>query len=123
MKLTDIIALAKAGYTVAEVKELMALETEPKQPAQLETEPKQPAHPETEPKQHTQPETEPKQPAQPETEPKQPAQPETDYKALYEQAQNDLKIAQQENIKLSKKEQDKTEDEDKLLADLVSSFI
>lgn len=114
MKLTDIIALAKAGYTVAEVKELMAME-------QQETE--QPAQPETDPKQPAQPETESKQPAQPETEPKQPAQPETDYKTLYEQAQNDLKIAQQENIKLSKKEQDKTEDDEKLLADLVSSFI
>lgn len=73
MKLTDLIALAKAGYKPGEIKELLALE---------------PAAP---------PEPEKKDP-EPDPEPEE-KEPEPDYKKLYEESQKKLKAAQKANIK------------------------
>jgi outer membrane biosynthesis protein TonB len=87
MKLSDIIALAKAGYKPSEVKELLEMaETDSKEEPTEPTKPNEPTEP-TEPKDDKK---------DPETS-KEPTEP--DYKALYEETEKKLKEAQKENRK------------------------
>lgn len=89
MKFSDMVTLAKAGYKVSDIKELLSMATdEPTEPKDV-TEPKP-----------TEPEPEPTEPGDGEpTEPTEPAEPEPDYKKLYEDTQKALKEAQAANRK------------------------
>lgn len=110
MILTDIIALAKAGYSVADVKELLALPSEP------------PKDPPAEPKDNAE-ENTPKGGAQPTSTPKDNAgEPSgaVDYKELYEQTLEELKNSQAQNINTNIK--DDTSDKDELKK-LVRAFM
>ena len=51
MTMQDILTLAKAGYTAAQISALAAAEQEPKQPEPKQPEPKQPEPKQPEPKQ------------------------------------------------------------------------
>ena len=105
MKWEDIVALAKAGYKPADVKELMAMEPKKQEPEQ---EPNQ--EPEQEPNQ------EPEQKHEPEQEP--------DYKKMYEESQEALKQAQSKNIRMDASKKDGTEKNDtELLQDWARSFM
>lgn len=73
MKFTDIIALAKQGFTPADIREFLKLETEPEHPAE---DPKQ--------EQEEQPAEDPQQ-EQEEQPAEDPQQEEPDYKTLYEE--------------------------------------
>lgn len=107
MKWEDIVALAKAGYKPADVKELMAMEQKKQEP---EPEPKQ------------EPEQEPKQ--EPEPEPKQEPKQEPDYKKMYEESQEALKQAQAKNTRMDASKKDGTEKDDaELLQDWARSFM
>ena len=75
MRFDDIIALAKAGYKPGEVKELLAMATEPEPIPEPEPEPTPEPTPEPEPA----------------TEPQHSL--DEDYKKLYEESQKDLKKA------------------------------
>ena len=55
MTMQDILTLAKAGYTAAQISALAAAEQEPKQPEPKQPEPKQPEPKQPEPKQPEQP--------------------------------------------------------------------
>lgn len=107
MRLSDIVALAKAGYKASEIKELLTL----KDP-----------EPEPEPKNggadpgdkkggtgSTDPAPEPKEPEKGKPKPDTPAEP--DYKALYEKAAADLKAAQDANRKTGDNKPGKTPEE------------
>lgn len=96
MKITDIVALAKAGYKYSEVKELIQLASDtkddPEKEEQKETEPeeeeqKQDESEEKETENHTEDTSD-----------------DPDYKALYEESQKQLKAAQAANRKTPKEE-------------------
>lgn len=88
MTFSDILALAKQGYTPSDIKELLALSTE-------ETAAQVPAEevPEITQKAETQPE---EQKVQEVVE--KPTEPELDYKALYEESQKKLESIQKSNV-------------------------
>lgn len=111
VKLSDIIELKKAGFTVSEIMEIYRTE-EDKEPKEPKEEPKEPKE------EHKEPKEEPKEPKE---EPKEPKEPEKDYKKLYEKTLADLKKAQELNVK--KEVIEDTSDEEKTLSDIVSSFI
>ena len=97
MKWEDIVALAKAGYKPADVKELMAMEPKKQEPEQ-------------------EPNQEPEQKHEPEQEP--------DYKKMYEESQEALKQAQSKNIRMDASKKDGTEKNDtELLQDWARSFM
>lgn len=92
LNISDIVALAKAGYKPAEVKELIALsekETQPK-PEEQPGAPAAPSEPTTE-------SPEPKKATENEVKADKPEEKEIDYKELYEKSQQDLKKAQEAN--------------------------
>lgn len=92
MKFSDMVTLAKAGYKVSDIKELLSMATdEPTEPKEV-TEPT-PTDPEPEPTEPTV--TDEGGP----TEPTEPTEPEPDYKKLYEDTQKALKEAQAANRK------------------------
>ena len=111
----DIVALAKAGYKPADVKELISLSEMADQSKQEEPQGAMPAI--DEPKS-----TSPEPDRVPEN--KEPEKPEeaVDYKKLYEQSKEDLKKAQAANIK---KDAAPAQAPDPMnnLKDLVSSFL
>ena len=117
VSLSDLIALAKAGYTPAQVKELMSL-SEKAEPAKTE-EPKEDAAAPIEPKT-----ADPKPEENKATEKEPQADPEetVDYKALYEKSQADLKAAQEAN-RSSSQPDDKSADNEKHLLETISSFM
>ena len=92
LNISDIVALAKAGYKPAEVKELIAL-------SEKETQPK----PEEQPgatAATSEPTTESPEPikaSENEAKAAEPEKEEIDYKELYEKSQQDLKKAQEAN--------------------------
>lgn len=94
VSITDLITLAKAGYTPAQVKELITLSEKAAEP-QHEEQPGATAGP-------SDPATESPEPlGAPEKEVKapEPEKKEIDYKELYEKSQADLKLAQEANRK------------------------
>ena len=111
----DIVALAKAGYKPADVKELISLSETAEQSKQEEPQGAAPAI--DEPKSVS---------PEPDRAPEntEPAKPEetVDYKKLYEQSQEDLKKAQAANIKKDNAPA-QAPDPMKNLTDLVSSYL
>lgn len=99
MKIADIIALAKSGYKVDEIKELMKLgEEEPKEPEEDPEEPKE------EPKEHEE-------------------KDDTDYKKLYEESQNTIKKLQKQNVKKDIKGGTDEKTDTQIVEELVRSFM
>lgn len=105
MKFEDLVAFAKAGYTPADVKELMALEPV--------------AEPEKEPKEVEDKE----QVKQPEEVIKDKKDDEVDYKALYEESQKKLKAAQEANIRKDSTDSDGSISDEEHLNNLFRSFL
>lgn len=100
IKFADIIALAKSGYSVSDVKELMQLSETP-------------SNDETEaPQDDTEPAAE---------DPEEPEQEEVDYKALYEQEQEKVKRLQAVNRNQNAQTNEKTDQE--ILMDLARDFM
>ena len=100
IKFSDIIALAKSGYTVSDVKELMQISETP-------------SNDETEaPQDNTEPAAQ---------EPEEPEQEEVDYKSLYEQEQEKVKRLQAENRNKNAQTNEKTDQE--ILMDLARDFM
>lgn len=102
IKFSDIIALAKSGYTVSDVKELMQL-----------SDATTPSNDETEAPQDNQ------EPAA--EDPEEPEQEEADYKALYEQEQEKVKRLQAVNRNQNAQTNEKTDQE--ILMDLARDFM
>lgn len=100
IKFSDIIALAKSGYTVSDVKELMQLSETP-------------SNDETEAPQDEQ------EPAA--EDPEEPEQEEVDYKTLYEQEQEKVKRLQAVNRNQNAQTNEKTDQE--ILMDLARDFM
>ena len=103
IKFADIIALAKSGYTVSDVKELMQL-SDATTPSNDETEA---------PQDNTEPAAE--DPEEPEKEEK------VDYKTLYEQEQEKVKRLQAVNRNQNAQKNEKTDQE--ILMDLARDFM
>ena len=106
VSITDLITLAKAGYTPAQVKELITL-SEKAETAKPEEQPGATAgtsDPATE-------SPEPIKATENEEKPEDAKKEEIDYKELFEKAQEDLKKAQEanRNVDASKGEKDPTE--------------
>lgn len=101
IKFSDIIALAKSGYSVSDVKELMQLSEVT------------PSDDETEAPQDNQ------EPAA--EDPEEPEQEEVDYKALYEQEQEKVKRLQAVNRNQNAQTNEKTDQE--ILMDLARDFM
>lgn len=102
IKFSDIIALAKSGYTVSDVKELMQL-SDATTPSNDETEaPQDDQEPAAE-------------------DPEEPKQEEVDYKALYEQEQEKVKRLQAVNRNQNAQTNEKTDQE--ILMDLARDFM
>lgn len=100
IKFSDIIALAKSGYTVSDVKELMQLSETP-------------SNDETEaPQDNTEPAAE---------DPEEPEQEEVDYKTLYEQEAEKVKRLQAVNRNQNAQTTEKTDQE--ILMDLARDFM
>lgn len=102
IKFSDIIALAKSGYTVSDVKELMQL-----------SDATTPSNDETEAPQDNQ------EPAA--EDPEEPKQEEVDYKTLYEQEQEKVKRLQAVNRNQNAQTNEKTDQE--ILMDLARDFM
>lgn len=97
MNLTDVIALARAGYKKKDIDELLAIEVEePEEPQEKVEEKEEPEETEEE------------------------EEPAVDYKKLYEESQEQLKAAQKKNVKEPMKD-DSKKDED-VVADLIKNF-
>lgn len=102
IKFSDIIALAKSGYTVSDVKELMQL-SDATTPSNDETEaPQDDQEPAAE-------------------DPEEPEQEEVDYKTLYEQEQEKVKRLQAVNRNQNAQTNEKTDQE--ILMDLARDFM
>lgn len=117
VSLKDLIDLAKAGYTPANIRELISL-SEKAEPQKTE-EPKEPAGAPIEPKLA---ETKPEENKATEKEPEAKPEETVDYKALYEKSQADLKAAQEAN-RSSSQPDDKSADNEKHLLETISSFM
>lgn len=103
IKFSDIIALAKSGYTVSDVKELMQLSDATTPSNNDETEA---------PQDNQEPAAE---------DPEEPEQEEVDYKALYEQEQEKVKRLQAVNRNQNAQTNEKTDQE--ILMDLARDFM
>ena len=117
VSIKDLIELAKAGYTPANVKELITL-SEKVEPAKTE-EPKEPAAAPTTPKTA---ETKPEENKAGENESQGKPEETVDYKALYEKTLADLKTAQEAN-RTESQPADNSADMEKHLADTFASFM
>ena len=102
IKFSDIIALAKSGYTVSDIKELMQI-SDATTPSNDETEaPQDDQEPAAE-------------------DPEEPEQEEVDYKTLYEQEQEKVKRLQAVNRNQNAQTNEKTDQE--ILMDLARDFM
>lgn len=117
VSLKDLIELAKAGYTPANVKELISLSETAE--TQKTEEPKEDAAAPIEPKTA---DPKPEENKAPEKEPEDKPEEAVDYKALYEKSQADLKAAQEANRSSSQPE-DTSADMEKHLAETFASFM
>lgn len=104
MKLKDIIDLAKAGYTPADIKELVSLTVPEPEPEPTEPEPTEP---------------EPTKPTEPEPEP---TEPEPDYKKLYEEEKAAREKLQHDFRRQEIEDEDEIQDET-LIENLVRDFM
>ena len=101
IKFSDIIALAKSGYTVSDVKELMQLSETPSNNDETEA-----------PQDNTEPAAE---------DPEEKEAEEVDYKTLYEQEQEKVKRLQAVNRNQNAQTNEKTDQE--ILMDLARDFM
>lgn len=101
IKFSDIIALAKSGYTVSDVKELMQLSETPSNNDETEA-----------PQDNSEPAAE---------DPEEPAQEEVDYKTLYEQEHETVKRLQAVNRNQNAQTNEKTDQD--ILMDLARDFM
>lgn len=106
MKFTDIIALAKQGFTPADIREFLKLDTEPEHPAE---DPQQ--------EQEEQPAEDPQQ--EQEEQPAEDPQPEQDYKKLYEEE----KAKRQALARKQEVAADETKSVDDTLLDIAKMYI
>ena len=92
LSLSDLVSLAKAGYTPANVKELIALseKSEPVKPEEQQSAAAANVKPKTA-------SAEPTEATEKEAKPEKTEEKEIDYKELYEKSQEDLKKAQAVN--------------------------
>lgn len=92
LSLSDLVSLAKAGYTPANVKELIALseKSEPVKPEEQQSAAAANVEPTTA-------SAEPTEATEKEAQPEKTEEKEIDYKELYEKSQEDLKKAQAVN--------------------------
>lgn len=92
LSLSDLVSLAKAGYTPANVKELIALseKSEPVKPEEQQSDAAANVEPTTASAEHV-------EATEKEAEPEKTEEKEIDYKELYEKSQEDLKKAQAVN--------------------------
>lgn len=104
MKVTDLIAFAKAGWKPADVREFLDKIEQPQEPEQEQESP--------EPEAEQEPET-------PEPE-EDPTEEEPDYKALYEAEKKQREELQKQN---TRKEQPDPVSEDDILGNLVREFM
>lgn len=111
MKLSDIIALAKVGYKPADIKELVALSTD--NALEDVTKPSEPLAEEV---------AQVSEPQNATTQPEKNDEPMIDYKALYEKSQEELKKAQQNNIRTNVGTVPDKSDYD-ILNEITSSFM
>lgn len=119
MNIADLITLAKAGYTPAQVKELMQLDNNVTKPEPETVQPEEPQGQTGEDKDN---------PGSPEpivhtvnaTDPNK-VEDSVDYKALYEQSQAALKKAQEANV--SKPAQIKPDTSEETLKDIFRSYV
>lgn len=112
LNISDIVALAKAGYKVSDVKELISMSQQPEPKSEPDPEPK--SEPEPEPK--AEPEPEPK--AEPEPEPEPNAEPDSEVAKLKKQIA-DMQAA---NLRKSMIGKETPTDQD-VINDLVRSFM
>ena len=110
MKFTDILALAKQGYTPADIKDLLALQI----PDEPEAKPPEEDH--TEGAEADEPDQQ-KDDATPETVEHAP-----DYKSLYEETEKKLREAQKTNVTKNIDDPNK-KDNTTLLNEIVASFM
>lgn len=121
ISISDMIALAKAGYTPSQVKELMTMETSQDVKPEPEVKAEEPqaaagANDKPEPAS-----AEPKQ-ATENAGPEKTEDP-VDYKALYEQTKADLDKAQKANVSQNAGAVQNTEDAYKHLIETISSYL
>ena len=92
LSISDVVALAKAGYKPSDVKEIIALseKSEPVKPEEQQAAAAAPIEPKTA-------SAEPKEATANEAQPEKTEEKEIDYKELYEKSQEDLKKAQAVN--------------------------
>lgn len=124
MKATDVIKLSLAGKTPGEIRELMELESELKAAEKEEQAPTKlfemiKEQPKEEPKAE-EPKAEKPKAEEPKEEPKEP---EPDYKKLYEDSQKELKAAQAANAKKDMSGDDPIKERQKIIEDLVRSYM
>ena len=123
ISISDMIALARAGYTPSQVKELMTMETsqdvkpEPEPEAKAE-EPQAAAAPIDEAKTASAESKQATENASPEK-----AEDPVDYKALYEQTKADLDKAQKANVSQNAGDVQKPEDAYKHLTETISTYL
>lgn len=117
MKLEDIIALAKQGYKPADIKELVSLADDNKQDDAQPTNQGEDTHSEDDQKNHA-------------TNENKPTEGEAvsggnavDYKALYEESQKQLELAQKANIKKDVSDSENNVTDADTVADFVKSFM
>ena len=112
MKLTDIIALAKQGYTPADIKELLTLATEETQ-TETESEASEKAKgPVIEP--------EPEEPAEG---PQGGAEPETGESVKIKELQSKVQDLQESAARRARPEEPKRESDEQILADMARRFM
>ena len=117
VSLKDLIDLAKAGYTPANIRELISLSEKAETPKTEE--PKEDAPAPNEPKSA---DPKPEENNAPEKDPEDKPKEAVDYKALYEKTAADLKAAQEANRSGSQPE-DKSADMEKHLTETIASFM
>lgn len=118
MKFADIVALAKAGYTPADVRDFMAATSEKPEPGPDET--TEGSKPEEKTVDNSVENVDaPKKPLPDPVKPEDAAS-ENKYKELYEKAVQDLKKAQAENTRTKQPEVD---DPEKILLNLAATYL
>lgn len=116
MKLEDIIALAKQGYKPADIRELVSLADVPEQADQLEKPQGDNSQLDDAESVHTTIDDKP-------TESANVIDDAIDYKALFEESQKQLKLAQEANIKKDMSDSASSMSDADILGDLVKSFM
>lgn len=113
MTIGDIVALAKAGYKPADVKELIEMTKEEKN---IQADPSKPADDDS---------SEPASAASdpPAAEVPDETEDDTDYKALYEQAKKDLATAQKENVTKDISSAEDNQSDADIIKDLIKEFM